>query len=364
MGSLPEYAFKLPHSFAQLARWRLENLARAITDTTATQAEDTAKERLGKLEEPWIKLDELAAAHNFESLVRGSSRILEAGYSRVDMAAVAAVTAIEGDKVDPNYFNELKMLKRTDGSITLVPQAWERMRIGSGPTFLEEARQDPDFGGTAATRPIEYVALLIKHFRPDFDDYPFDKRLELIEETIERIGDFLDSLRKLMVHLEFGEPGRNLSAPVNDPDGAVRAAILHDVHDKTWREVGELLRIEPPPRSDVTGGNRNAENTGKNGREILDARYRHEGGWQQKAQAMKAMAVRLRSRDNLKDEFIELLAQDSGVSFEEAYSAVVEDGFDKTIDEWVEAWEHNDSDRAVRIQLSDPRFNLIGRVLR
>jgi hypothetical protein len=105
-----------------------------------------------------------------------------------------------------------------------------------------------------------------------------------------------------MVHLEFGEPGSKLSAPVNDPDEAERAAILHDVHDKVWREVGELLAIRPPPRSDVTGGNRNAENAGKNGRKILDARYRHEGGWAQTSKAMKAMAVRLRSHDNLKDQ--------------------------------------------------------------
>jgi hypothetical protein len=315
MGSLPEYAYKLPHSFAQLARWRLENLARAVPDTVAKQAEDSAKERLGKLEYPWIKLDELAATHNFEGLVRGSTSILEAGYSRSEMAAVAAVTAIEGDKVDPNDF---KMLKRTDGSIILVPPKWERMRFGSGRTFLEKARQNPDFGHTLATRPIEYAALLIKHFRPDFDDYPFDKRLELIEETIERIGDFLDSLRKLMVHLEFGEPGRKLSAPVSDPDRAVRATILHDVHDKTWREVGKLMGIKPHPHSAVTGGNRNAGNTGKMGREILDARYRHEGGWQQKSEAMKSGAARLRSHNNLKDEFIELLAQDAGVSFEEA----------------------------------------------
>src|SRR5918992_899693 len=94
MGSLQEYAYKLPHSFAQLARWRLESLARTVTDMTAMQADDPAKERLGKLEEPWIKLDELAATHNFEGLVRGSSGILEAGYSRSEMAAVAAVTAI------------------------------------------------------------------------------------------------------------------------------------------------------------------------------------------------------------------------------------------------------------------------------
>jgi hypothetical protein len=56
MGSLPEYAYKLPHSFAQLARWRLENLARAVPDTAAKEAEDSAKQRLGKLDEHWIKL--------------------------------------------------------------------------------------------------------------------------------------------------------------------------------------------------------------------------------------------------------------------------------------------------------------------
>jgi hypothetical protein len=167
-----------------------------------------------------------------------------------------------------------------------------------------------------------------------------------------------------MVHLEFGEPGRKLSAPVNDPDRAVRAAILHDVHDKTWSEVGELLDIKPHPHSDVIGGNRNAENTGKKGREILDQRYRHEGGWAQKSEVMKVRAARLRSHDNVKDEFIELLAQDSGVSFEEAYRAVVEDGFDKTLDEWIDAWERDDSGRVMRIQLSDPRFDLISRVTR
>jgi hypothetical protein len=167
-----------------------------------------------------------------------------------------------------------------------------------------------------------------------------------------------------MTHLEFGEPGRKLSTPVNDLDLAIRAAILHDVHDKTWSEVGELLDIEPPPNFDHTREHRNAANIGWNGRKILDTRYRNEGGWQQKAKAMKAMADRLKAHDNLKDEFIELLAQDSGVSFEEAYRTAVEDGFDKTIDEWVEAWECKDNDRAMRIQLSDPRFNLIGRVLR
>ena len=297
MESLPEYAYKLPHSFAQLARWRLENLARAVPDMAAEQAEDSAKERLGKLDAPWIKLDELAAAHNLEGLVRGRPSILEVGYSRTEMAAVAAVTAVEGDKVN---LSDFKMLNRDDGSIILAPLEWERWRFGSGPTFLEAARQNPDYGHTLATRPIEYAAILIKHFRPGFDDYPFDKRLELIEETIERIGDFLDSLRKLMVHLEFGEPERKLSAPASDPDRAVRATILHDVHDKTWSEVGELLGIDPHPHSDVTGGNRNARNTGKKGREILDARYRHEGGWKQKAEAMKVMVARLRSHDNLK----------------------------------------------------------------
>jgi hypothetical protein len=311
---------------------------------------------------PRIRLDELAATHRFDEVVRGSRRVLQiGGFSKTDMAIVAAVTALEGETVDLNKFMPLR---GTDGSIRFVPPQWETMHFASGETFLELARSDPENWAEAPiTRPIGYIERLIKHFRPEFDDLPLDKRVAFIEETSRRIGKFLESLDELMRHLEYGEPGRNLRPPAERPDRDVRAAILKDVHGKTYPEVGGLLDIASPPNFELTRAHRNAENAVKRGRAILGAHYRGGGGWPQRAEVMKGMIDRLSARDNLKDQFIELLAQESGVSFQEAYRAAVEDGFNEKIDAWVGAWERDDHRLAVELQLSDQRFNVLDKVL-
>jgi hypothetical protein len=51
------------------------------------------------------------------------------------------------------------------------------------------------------------------------------------------------------------------------------------------------------------------------------------------------------------------------VSFQEAYRAAVEDGFNEKIDAWVGAWERDDHRLAVELQLSDQRFNVLDKVL-
>lgn len=53
-------------------------------------------------------------------------------------------------------------------------------------------------------RSIEYVAALLRYYRPGFDSLPHEDQLALIERACVYINNYLDSLRKLRAFLEYG----------------------------------------------------------------------------------------------------------------------------------------------------------------
>jgi len=86
-------------------------------------------------------------------------------------------------------------------------------------------------------------------------------------------------------------------------------------------------------------------------------------GWQDKKRRMRDERARWLSMvGQPKHQFYYLLAELRGTSAEEEERIAADDGFDKLLDMWLAASDHEDPQRANKIQLSDPRFEALGRL--
>jgi hypothetical protein len=234
---------------------------------------------------------------------------------RTDEAILAALTAMEGRSIDP------KRLRK----------ALAELDLSSGRSMLDHWREAyrsiPDEQRAKGKRPdlvenlqhsqsLDYLLLLLRHHRPDFDELPQKRKLELIARTCELVNDFLGSVRKLASFLEFGAPGRLLRNAAQDADRDVRAAVLRDVDGLTNQRIGEELGLDRPGSFDIYRDYSTVRDMVRRGRLIL-VKALGEEGWQQQIQDMKAEAERWRSLSDV-EQNAEGIAEHLGIPYAEA----------------------------------------------
>ena len=257
---------------------------------------------------------------------------------------------------------EVFLERYLDSSRTIIPNR-------RGRPLSEIARTTPKrLRSTELEKTSEYATGLIRQYRPDFDPWASREEAEFLIRTIERLSKVSEQLDGFARYLKYTGPRkRKAVAPTQDPGGDVRAAILSDVHEMGSLKIGEELRIPPGPNWAIKRENKNAGNAVKRGRRLLE-RYFGAEEWRSKAERMRAArpraeqlrAERLEKWKSLgpKQQFYALLAEYRITSPAEEERAAIEDGFDRVLDDWLEAWERDD-DTMERIQLSDTRFNAL-----
>lgn len=257
-------------------------------------------------------------------------------------------------------------LKRADGGVELVPRDWRKMRLGiNGPTFLELARETPGGLGPAfaIAQACGYATQLIKEYLPDCDSFDSEEQAQFLLDTIERLNKVSRSVESLEMYLRYARPGRKAVPPIKNPKLAAQAVVLKDVHELGTFKIGEKLGI---PATNVDIRQEKGENQtvramirGR-GRPLIVQCFGTEE-WNTRVERMRAERDRWKSMEP-KRQFYALLDEKRGTSPEDEERTALNDGFDKTLAEWIHAYEQNEYRRAVRIQLSDARFDALDRI--
>jgi hypothetical protein len=166
---------------------------------------------------------------------------------------------------------------------------------------LKEAMEAP--GGVPGVpmgtdRSVEYVAALLRYYRPGFDSLPHEDQLALIEHACDYVDNYFDSLRNLRAFLEYRRtkvhPNSALKSARKDAQRDVWAAVFKDVEGLSNPELGELLRVTATDHDVIQGDNQTARKTADRGRELLEKALGKEG-WKRQVEAMKADVVWWRS---------------------------------------------------------------------
>ena len=251
-------------------------------------------------------------------------RSREGGYRRIsvseeplrtDGAIFAALTALEGRPLDVGLLREaLPEIMPLRGE-----SVWDRWTKVLGERHARERLREL-LGNLRHHQTLDYVLMLLRYHRPDFDDAPLEERAELLAGTCAHINEFLEMLRKLMAFVEYGVPGRGAVPVARTAARDVEAAVLKDLEGLTHHEIGKRLGVPPPANFSYKGDHPTVRKMVARGRRILILGLGEEG-WQVRAGAMRSDARRYLSLDETRRE-AESLAQALGISYEEALRCV------------------------------------------
>jgi hypothetical protein len=241
---------------------------------------------------------------------------------RTDEAILAALTAMEGRPIDSKRLRkalaELKLpLERSmNDQWREAYKGWpnEQRSKGKRPELVENLQH---------SQSLDFVLLLLRHHRPDFDGLPQKRKLELIARACELVNEFLGSVRKLTSFLEFGAPGRRQRTAAEDADRDVRAAVLRDVDGLTYKEIGEVLGLPVPDEYGDKGDHPTVRQAANRGRRIV-VRALGEERWRRHVRAMRDEAKRWCSLSEAQQE-AESMAEHLDIPYEDALRRVEEE---------------------------------------
>jgi hypothetical protein len=243
----------------------------------------------------WLQLEGERSRRRGYKEVRVSDRPL-----RTDEAILAALTVLEGKQVDARQVREALDASSIDLNVSLTGQFWEGHDL---PAPLPENL-------------LEYVFLLLRYHRPEFDDLPREAKLDLIERTCGHINECVDAARRLSAFLEYGVPGKPQRGAARTADRDVRAAVRRDVDEWTYRRIGEELEVPLPQDFDYKGDHPRVRQMVSRGRNILE-RTLGKDGWQKHIDAMRTEAKRWNALTEL-EQCAEDTAKSLGMPYEEA----------------------------------------------
>jgi hypothetical protein len=224
----------------------------------------------------WLQLNGLRSIKRGYREVRVSDKPI-----RTDTAIVSALTALEGRSVNVETVREF--LEKNE--LSLDESLYMQVLEIKWPTKLESLT-NPVF--------LDYVLLLLRYHRPDFELLPRDEKIGLLVHTCARINEFLDALKKLTAFLEYGTHDGRAKAATRNADTDVKAAVLRDVDGLTYREIGEELGVPRPTDFEIKGDYARVRQMVSRGRRFLVLAIGEEG-WRAHIEAMKAEAKRWNS---------------------------------------------------------------------
>jgi hypothetical protein len=224
---------------------------------------------------------------------------------RTDKAILAAVTAVEGERMDLEQLREAlprltpplrdNMLTYVREAIVDDPRPIREMPGDNIDEALGWVKEHEPVGHLQrCRRQITYVLALLRHHQPGFDELTHEQKLAYIEQACVHINEFLKALRRLAAFLEFGDPNRELREETKQAERDVRAAVLKDVDGLTYMEIAKELGEPIPKQFKDSGDHVTVRHMVKRGRHILEKALGKEG-WRAQAGVMRAEAARWRS---------------------------------------------------------------------
>jgi len=278
----------------------------------------------------WLQLDgERPVAREYRE-VRVSDEPL-----RTDKAILAALTALEGRPIDIERLRKALPELKLPLDRSMWAQWHEALKDLPEPYgepgefkdhFKQRGKQLEESnvpGGLQSHQVLDYVLLLLRHYRPEFDDLPHQEKLKLIVQVCARVNEFLEALRRFESFLEYGIPGRPRKSAAKDADRDVKAAVLRGVDGLTYREIGEELGVPPPEDIDYMGDHPTVRQMVKRGRRLLERALGKEG-WQSHIGTMKAEAKRRHALSQVERD-AEDTAESLGIPYEEALQRAQEE---------------------------------------
>jgi len=267
---------------------------------------------------------------------RGYRPIGVVGPRREVNATLAALTVLESSISNPEELHKT-LLKVAELGPEILENVWsfdEYQPILPVVRELEDA-ENPERGAAQAAaeqkwvrlvhkyargqenylrlRSLRYLVALLKYYRPGFDKYSWEDQLALMERACTYVHGLVEAVRKLTAFLEYGTPSGLPNRAVETLDRDIQAAILKDVDDLTYREIGRELGIPPPRNVDIKGDYSTARMAVNRGRKILGRALEEKGGWSKQAEEMKAEATRWKSLSG-KEKLRKALAEQFGIS--------------------------------------------------
>ena len=253
--------------------------------------------------------------------------------SKTDTAIIAALTALEAKK--------LKSEKLSDSLVgRALDNIEQRPQIGSEASDESTEELDEELLRTlrelAEDRKelrkrvdelvdlpvLEYVIVLLRHYRPEFDDLDRKEKLALVKAGYTRVQEFSDSLRKLMAFLEHGAPDKDLRTRAGDAASDIVAAELKEVEDLSNPKLGDVLGIAPPPSDRNKRTNKTAGDKAKRGKNLVVSNLGEEF-WCDLIEAKKADRDRFLSLSE-EEQHLEQFAEDEDLSLEYARHLIEE----------------------------------------
>lgn len=233
---------------------------------------------------------------------------------RTDCAHFAALAMLEGRHIDLSCLREvLPEIVPSHGE-----SVWDRwtelLRDESVAEVLQTLRHH---------QTLDYLLLLLRYHRPDFDDAPLQERASLLEDACARLNTSLETLKDYMAFVEYGTPKRGAIPAAKSVARDVRMAILKDVEDLTYKQIGERLSISPSASYSYKGDHAAVRKMVGRGRRFLTEGLGDEG-YASHIQAMKQEARRRRGLSNAERD-AEDMAEAFGISYEDALRRVQEE---------------------------------------
>jgi hypothetical protein len=232
---------------------------------------------------------------------RGYRPIGVVGHRHEANAILAALTVLKSSISNPEALHKT-LLKVADLGPEIIEKVWNLGEYESSLPVVRELEdaEKPERG--AAETPagekwvrvlhkyergretfrqihsLRFLVALLKYYRPEFDKYSWEDQLALMERACVYSHELVEAVRKLTAFLEYGTPSGLPNRAVEKLDRDIQAAILKDVDDLTYREIGQELGIPPPRNVDIKGDYSTARMSVNRGRKILERALGEQGG--------------------------------------------------------------------------------------
>jgi predicted RNase H-like HicB family nuclease len=283
--------------------------------TTPWLRGDVRPVRLGKsLKKAWIRLEGPRTKAGYRNI-----EVLDKPL-RTEAAIVAALTVLEATMIEDADFGRLQeaLLAYVEAHVELrgesllevldeLPTSWFSEQKAGLDKELEHLtpekrknRLPPSWRQWERShllwkRTIRYIVALLRYRRPDFDGYTLEQQLDLVDKHRKGINELLEKHREYMRLLEYGTPKRTKRPPERVWD-QVKAAVLKDVEELSLKEIANRLGVTfDEERYKVDSKIPAVTRLIEEGRRLLGKVLSSEGGWQKRAEKMKADAERYNS---------------------------------------------------------------------
>jgi hypothetical protein len=231
----------------------------------------------------------------------------------IEQAIVAALVALRGKRV------EGKDLWRVDRA--LAGAHWYEQALEARATDEPLPDEPPEADDITAREALNgfnylYAEDLLRHYRPGFDNMPRLDQAALVKRVLEKVNEYLDTLRQLMLCVQHGHPYEGLpNTPVKEAARDMRAAELRDIERLSYVEIGEKLGIRQTPSDEDR-----RDNTRVRTRVIPQGRTHFENalgveGYEEYKKESKAEIARRQSLDE-DERYIEDFAETAEIPIE------------------------------------------------